>query len=117
MRYTLRLLTAQQFQRAAGARLVGTAVGGGYWTRTGSVEVGLVGVDQWPGVKRVTAVGSIKWRDRSPFDQRDLADLAAHRAEVPGGRDAPLVAVSRSGCTARGLAAVYSPDDLVSAWR
>lgn len=98
-------------------RLAGTAVVGGYWTRTGSAEVDLVGVDQWPGSSRVTAVGSITWRDRGPFDQRDLADLAVHRAEVPGGRDAPLVAVSRSGCTARDLAAVYGPDDLVSAWR
>ncbi len=97
--------------------LAGTAVVGGYWTRTGSVEVDLVGVDQWPGASRVSVVGSIKWRDRSPFDQRDLTDLAAHRAEVPGGRDAALVAVSRSGCTARDLAAVYGPDDLVSAWR
>lgn len=98
-------------------RLAGTAVVGGYWTRTGSIEVDLVGVDQWPGASRVSAVGSITWRDRSPFDQRDLTDLAAHCAEVPGGRDAPLVAVSRSGCTARDLAAVYGPDDLVSAWR
>jgi uncharacterized protein len=98
-------------------RLAGTSVVGGYWTRTGSVEVDLVGVDQWPGASRVSAVGSIKWRDRNPFDERDLADLAAHRAEVPGGRDAPLVAVSRSGCTARTLAAVYGPYDLVSAWR
>ncbi|HVE91296.1 MAG TPA: DUF234 domain-containing protein, partial [Actinomycetota bacterium] len=98
-------------------RLAGTAVVGGYWTRTGRVEVDLVGVDQWPGASRVSAVGSIKWRDRSPFDSRDLADLAVHRAKVPGGRDAPLVAVSRSGCTARDLAAVYSPGDLVSAWR
>ncbi|MGQ0777806.1 MAG: ATP-binding protein [Pseudonocardiales bacterium] len=98
-------------------RLAGTAVVGGYWTRTGNVEVDLVGVDQWPGASKVNAVGSIKWRDRSPFNQRDLADLAAHCTEVPGGRDAPLIAVSRSGCTARDLAAVYSPDDLVSAWR
>jgi len=98
-------------------RLAGTPVVGGYWTRTGSVEVDLVGVDQWPGASKANAVGSIKWRDRSPFNQRDLADLAVHCAEVPGGRDAPLIAVSRSGCTARDLAAVYSPDDLVSAWR
>ncbi|MGH3932145.1 MAG: ATP-binding protein [Pseudonocardiaceae bacterium] len=97
--------------------LAGTAVIGGYWNRTGSVEVDLVGVDKWPGASRVNAVGSIKWRDRSPFNQRDLADLAAHQAEVPGGRDAAPIAVSRSGCTARDLAAVYSPDDLVSAWR
>lgn len=93
------------------------ATTGGSGTRSGSVEVDLVGVDQWPGAGTVGAVGSIKWRDRGPFDQRDLADLAAHRGEVPGGRDAMLVAVSRSGCTAQDLAAVYGPDDLVSAWR
>ncbi len=98
-------------------RLAGTVVVGSYWTRTGSVEVDLVGVDQWPGATTVSAVGSIKWRDRSPFDQQDLVDLAAHRTEVPGGRDAPLIAVSRCGCTAQDLAAVYGPDDLVSAWR
>ncbi len=97
--------------------LAGTSVVGGYWTRTGSVEVDLVGVDRWPGASRVSVVGSIKWRDRSPFDQRDLADLVAHQGEVPGGRDATLIAVSRSGCTAQGIAAVYDPDDLVSAWR
>jgi uncharacterized protein len=98
-------------------RLIGTAVVGGYCTRTGSVEVDLVGVDRWPDASRVNAVGSIKWRDHSPFDQHDLTVLAAHRKEVPGGHDAPLVAVSRSGCTARVLAAVYHPADLVSAWR
>lgn len=98
-------------------RLIGTAVVGGYWTRTGSVEVDLVGVDRWPGATRVSIVGSIKWRDHCPFDQHDVTALAAHRKEVPGGHDAPLVAVSRSGCTARDLAAVYQPADLVSAWR
>jgi AAA+ ATPase superfamily predicted ATPase len=112
-------LVRASLERLAGndPRLAGSAVIGGYWTRSGSVEVDLVGVDQWPGASTVGAVGSIKWRDRSPFDQRDLADLAAHRGEVPGGRDAMLVAVSRSGCTAQDLAAVYGPDDLVSAWR
>ncbi|MGH3872088.1 MAG: hypothetical protein ACRDSR_11350 [Pseudonocardiaceae bacterium] len=84
-------------------RLAETAVVGGYWTRTASVEVDLVGVDQWPGASRVSAVGLIRWRDRNPFDQRDLADHAAHCADVPGGRDAPLVAVSRAGCTAPDL--------------
>ncbi|MGH3832843.1 MAG: ATP-binding protein [Pseudonocardiaceae bacterium] len=97
-------------------RLAGTSVIGGYWTRSGSAEVDLVGVDQWPGATRVSMVGSVKWRERSPFDQRDLSDLAAYRAGVPGGHDATLIAVSRSGCTAQGLAAVYDPEDLVSAW-
>jgi uncharacterized protein len=85
--------------------------------RTGSVEVDIVGVDQWPGASRVSVVGSIKWRDRGPFDQRDLADLAAHRAEVPGGRDAGMVTVSHVGSAVRDLAAVYGPDELLSAWR
>lgn len=98
-------------------RLAGTSVVGGYWTRTGTVEVDLVGVDRWPGPRDVNAVGSTKWRDRGPFDSRDLAALATHRAEVPGGRDAALIAVSRCGCTVQDLTAVYGPRELVSAWR
>jgi uncharacterized protein len=96
--------------------LADISVIGGYWTRSGSAEVDLVGVDQWPGATRVSMIGSIKWRDCGPFDQRDLLDLAAHRVEVPGGHDAMLIAVSRSGCTAHDLTAAYSPEDLVSAW-
>jgi uncharacterized protein len=76
-----------------------------------------VGVDRWPDAGKVVFVGSVKWRERAAFDRRDLADLAAHRAQVPGGADALLVAVSRTGVTAAGLDRVYGPADLVGAWR
>lgn len=90
---------------------------GGYWTRTGDVEVDVVGVDQWPKARRVPVVGSIKWREQGPFTRRDLAALAAHRDHVPGAEEAALVAVTRSGSTAQDLDAVYTPDDLLAAWR
>ncbi|HTW20544.1 MAG TPA: DUF234 domain-containing protein [Mycobacteriales bacterium] len=96
--------------------LDGTGVVGGYWTRTNNVEVDLVGVDRWPDSRRVTMTGSVKWRERAPFDRRDLAALVGHRARVPGGADAKLIAVSRSGSTITGIDRVYGPADLVAAW-
>jgi len=97
--------------------LTGTSVIGGYWTRTNDVEVDLVGVDRWPDAHRVTITGSIKWREKTPFDRRDLAALAAHRAQVPGAADARLIAVSRSGSSAEGIDRVYGPADLIASWR
>lgn len=90
---------------------------GGYWTRTSDLEVDLVGVDRWPDARQVAMVGSIKWRDRISFGARDLADLIAHRAGVPGAGNARLVAVSRSGCSVRDIDASYGPGDLVAAWQ
>jgi uncharacterized protein len=97
--------------------LAGVRVVGSYWTRTGDTEVDLIGVDQWPGAQRVLSVGSIKWRESGPFDRRDLASLAAQRARVPGADGATLIAVSRSGCSARDLDRVFGPADIVGAWR
>lgn len=74
-------------------------------------------MDRWPGATRVPLIGSVKWRDRAPFDRRDAAALAAVRSSVPGAQDAALVAVSRSGTTAADLDAVYGPDELLAAWR
>jgi len=39
------------------------------------------------------------------------------RSKVPGGDQAPLVAVSRSGYSAADLDAAYGPHDLLDAWR
>lgn len=97
--------------------LSGVAVVGGYWNRTGDVEVDLVGADRWPGARDIGLVGSVKWRERAPFDRHDLADLAGQRAKVPGAEGARLVAVSRSGCEASDLDRVYGAADLVAAWR
>lgn len=94
-----------------------TGVIGGYWTRNGTVEVDLVGADRWPGARQVTMVGSVKWREQAPFTRRDLSDLAARRAQVPGAGDAALVAVSRVGYASEGgLDRSYGPADLVAAW-
>jgi uncharacterized protein len=97
--------------------LAGVRVVGSYWTRTGDTEVDLIGVEQWPGAQRVLTVGSIKWRESGPFDRRDLASLAARQARVPGAESATLIAVSRSGCSARDLDRVSGPGDIVGAWR
>lgn len=91
---------------------------GGYWTRKGDVEVDLVGAERVARPRRIAFVGSIKWRERGPFDGRDLSALAAHKEHVPGADGATLaVGVSRAGFSTGGLDAALGPDDLIEAWR
>ncbi len=87
---------------------------GGWWPRSNNPEVDLVGAVRGPQT-RVTFIGSVKWRERAAFDERDLASLAAARTQVPGAERAPLIAVARSGCSAR-PGAFYSPSELMRAW-
>lgn len=98
-------------------RLGGAAAIGGWWPRTNRPEVDLVGVDRLPS-GRVTVVGSVKWREREPFGSRDLAALTRDAAAVPGGADAPLLAVSRAGGAPgeTGAVPVLTPADLLRAW-
>lgn len=89
---------------------------GGYWTRTNDPEVDLIGADREPVAKRIAFVGSVKWRDSQPFDERDLAELVTHRSQVPGASEAtPLIAVSRSGSRVT-TPHVLVPEDLLAAW-
>lgn len=91
---------------------------GGYWTRTNTPEVDLVGVDKTPVATRLAFVGSIKWKDSEPFDSKDLARLVRDREMVPGADvDTPLVCVSRTGFDVTGVHVSLTPDDLVKAWR
>ena len=96
-------------------QLPAAPVVGGYWTRSNDVEIDLVGADRGPVAKQLVFVGSIKWLDKSRFDDHDLTALQRHRAALT---DDPvrLVAVSRSGVTASGLDAVYGPEDLLAGW-
>ncbi|MBQ0983498.1 ATP-binding protein [Streptomyces sp. F63] len=95
----------------------GTQIIGGYWTRSNDPEIDIVGADRSPIAKRITAVGSIKWLENKPFDQRDLARLHTHRSQLPGAdATTPLLAVTRSGSTATGVT-VLTPDHLIEAWR
>lgn len=89
---------------------------GGYWTRSGSVEVDLVGTSD-PAAPEVSFLGSVKWREERPFGSRDAQRLVAHRDQVPGGEEALLVGVSRGGFDARdSLDLSLSPEDLLLAW-
>jgi hypothetical protein len=90
---------------------------GAYWTRDGAVEVDLVGVNRLGRPSSVAFVGSIKWRERSPFGRRDLATLAALRSRIPGaGEDTLLAAVSRAGFETGDVSVGLEPVELVAAW-
>jgi len=97
------------------AGLPAAPVVGGYWTRSNDVEIDIVGADREPVARRLYFLGSIKWRERSPFDDRDRAALQRQMSRVSDG-PVPLVAVSRTGVRATGLAAAFTPDDLLGAW-
>lgn len=91
---------------------------GGYWNRTGAIEVDLVGGDAWPVAKRVSFVGSVKWRSRRSFSRADAEELAARRTQVPGAGDKTLLlGVSSQGFAADAdLDLRLSPQDLIDAW-
>lgn len=92
---------------------------GGYWNRTGAIEVDLVGGDAWPVAKRVAFVGEVKWRARRRFGRADALELASRRGQVPGASEETLLV----GVSSRGfdphvpLDVRLSPPDLIGAWR
>ena len=91
---------------------------GGWWNRQNNPEVDLVAVDEETHPAALAFVGSIKWREKAPFDRSDLSELARLASFVPGADSAtPLVAVSRSGFTVTDLADTWTPEDLLAAWR
>ncbi|GAA5064335.1 ATP-binding protein [Nocardia callitridis] len=94
----------------------GTGVVGGYWTRTNDPEIDVVGADRGPVAKRITCVGSVKWRDNATFDHRDIARLATHRAQLPGAdEDTDLLAVVRNVGAVEGVRLI-GPESLLTAW-
>lgn len=102
--------------RLAGDRIPAAEVVGTYWTRSGDLQIDLVGADREPIAKEIRFVGSVKWRDNRPFDQTDLAELYVQRSALPGATEAtPLVAVSLGRAALDGVH-VLSADDLLSAW-
>jgi len=89
---------------------------GGWWNRTNSTEVDLVGADRLAPARSVEFVGSIKWRAREPFGVADLAALDKARLVVPGADQASLVAISATGydVTASELTAITAEQLLAS---
>ncbi|MGH3298086.1 MAG: ATP-binding protein [Trebonia sp.] len=85
-----------------------------WWERSGTHEFDLVGAghDGLP-----LAAGSVKWRETSPFSDRDLAKLAAARSVIPHAERASLLAVAPHG-VAPGVNVdlVLDAADLLAAW-
>jgi uncharacterized protein len=86
-----------------------------WWERSGTHEFDVVGAghDELP-----VAVGSVKWRENQPFNDRDLAKLATARSIIPHAERASLVAVSPRGVTPGvGVDVVLDAVDLLGAWQ
>ncbi|WP_221477321.1 ATP-binding protein [Paractinoplanes abujensis] len=89
---------------------------GSYWTRSNSLEIDVVGADRAPVARQLLFLGSVKWLERSAFDNHDLLALQRHRAAVTD-EAVPLLAISRSGVQTSGLDASYGPAELLGAWQ
>ena len=90
---------------------------GSYWTKDNRTEVDLVGGRGPVRAGEVDFIGSIKWRERAPFDRHDMLSLGDARARVPGtGPGTRLVGVSRSGFATEGLDLAIDPTMLVAVW-
>ena len=88
-----------------------------FWTRDGRTEVDLVGIEGNGSKRRVSFIGSIKWRQRRPFSGGDASALAAQLPLVPGVDDqTALVAVSSSGFDVRDVRITLGPAELLQAW-
>ncbi len=87
---------------------------GGWWDRTGAHEYDFLGIG---AAGAPVAIGSIKWRERSPFGARDLAELANARSVIPRAGSSRLLAIAPLGARP-GLHVdlALSADDLLDAW-
>ncbi|MGZ4792340.1 MAG: ATP-binding protein [Ilumatobacteraceae bacterium] len=93
--------------------IAGTTEVGAWWNRDHSVEVDIVATSG----KAITAIGSVKWRQRSQFKREELDDLAATRSVVPHAGAARLIAVCPAGFRENVRADVsFKAEDLLSAW-
>ena len=84
---------------------------GQWWDRSNQVDVVVADGPDSPAA--VTAIGSVKWRERLPFDRRDQRALENARATVPGAQDAELVGFARAGAAADVTVPVLTATELV----
>lgn len=90
---------------------------GGWWPRSNTPEVDLVGGDRSPVAREVLFVGTVKWRSDEPVGGRDLQTLRESATVVPGvHQSTPLVAVCPAGADVQGLARVWTAEELLEAW-
>ncbi|MFC8801218.1 ATP-binding protein [Streptomyces griseoincarnatus] len=89
---------------------------GGWWPRTNRPEIDLVGADTRPA-SVISFVGTVKWRRDKPITAADIRALAGDATSVPGcGPGTGLVAVCPAGADSSGADAVWTADDLLTAW-
>src|SRR5690606_30914526 len=90
---------------------------GGWWPRSNTPEVDLVGTDGRPA-GHIGFVGTIKWREERPLEEHDVDRLARDATAVPGvDAGTPLVGVCPAGAEDKRLTAIWRADDLLSAWQ
>ena len=93
---------------------------GGYWNRTGAIEVDLVGGDAWPVAKRglLRRLGQMATTTATSAAPT-LRSLPRIAPRFPAPARRPCCSASaRAGLTAdAGLDVRLSPEDLVDAWR
>jgi uncharacterized protein len=103
-------------------RFGNAAAVGAYWTADNAVEVDLVGADRRDSpAKRVSFIGSIKWRDTRQMNKADHTSLVRSAARIPGAgaTQTRTVAVSRLGADAdatRLFDVVLDAEDILAAW-
>ncbi len=102
-------------------RLGEALVTGSFWTADHQTEVDLIGADRRePPAKRLSFIGTVKWRENKPLTVADLNALTSISTRVPGATaNTMTVGVSRSGVEARAAGAfdvVLGPDELLRAW-
>jgi hypothetical protein len=90
---------------------------GGWWPRSNTPEIDLVGADRRPATQ-IAFVGTIRWRTVTPLTQREISQLAHDATYVPGvGAGTPLAAVCPAGAESTDrLSHVWTADDLLQAW-
>ncbi|MBF0688662.1 MAG: ATP-binding protein [Cellulomonas sp.] len=90
---------------------------GGWWPRTNTPEIDLVGTDGRPA-RHVAFVGTTKWRTTRPVTRAEVVRLATDAQVVPGvDPGTPLVAVCPAGVEKDApVAASWTADDLLATW-
>jgi hypothetical protein len=90
---------------------------GGWWPRSNTPEIDLIGVDRVPA-SQVSFVGTIKWREKGIVTSNDIAKLAKDAVAVPGVDAATLlVAVCPDGWISdKRIARTWTAADLLEAW-
>lgn len=89
---------------------------GGWWPRSNNPEIDLVATDARPG-RRISFVGTIKWREHEALGQADVRALQQGAARVPGvDATTPLVGVCPAGGGTPELAQVWDADQILAAW-